>query len=768
MRKKLFVLLFSALIGMLLFIPAGAEDDCGDTETLDLPDGVYLEPFSSDIIDPVLRSELESEAIYTDDPLESSNDSGISFFDISDSSEDTDQNVELVGLTANQFITESDGTIFENIVNFEDKEDKNRSYIFNEIKNRFTFPHKGAYINLQGSCSDGEYVYYVFFVADKYEIPDGDDKDDKDDVIKDPVGLCILCGYFDEEDKFVTKKIRYTNEMVAPNCLSSADELKHGNDITYNEVRDELVILCCKDGYHNLAYSFDAAYFRDETDAIPDATRHELSCMISNIAYNRKHNKYVGGVLGDTNYFVFFDSEFHITGILNETNKLKNDVGRQAIYCDDNYLYVTYNISDTADTTTTKENVLCIFDWSGKLLKEINLDINRVYNNNNDLLGFYELEGITMLNDKVLLGFNCYFDTPNDDVKARVAHFYQYDLASEFFSVKYCMDNSTDNISTYINDPEIKTQNILHGLQTKTLKHTYKKNGYLLTGWNVYSVATGKWRYYNESTKSWGWYTAGSEPEGYVKAVYDDGVTVSQTVSAGNQVLFCAVWAETDKFYVSFDSNGGTGEKPVLDHVVHGTSTPLPKCTFKKDKIKFKGWNAYAEETGKWYYKHVTTGDKGWYTEGEQPDGYMKYVYSDGASIKQTVSKGSHVTFYAMWNEFVIYYDAGGRLISKNDIKTPSVIEYGVTKANDNDSNIELYNTNSIAGKDSVVHQAANSFDGYYQHRLEKGLWRYADENNSNPYWSANSADDLYVFTGDFVSQTGSIGEHIVFIAKWS
>ena len=46
----------------------------------------------------------------------------------------------------------------------------------------------------------------------------------------------------------------------------------------------------------------------------------------------------------------------------------------------------------------------------------------------------------------------------------------------------------------------------------------------------------------------------------------------------------------------------------------------------------------------------------------------------------------------------------------------------------------------------------------------ETMYWR---ENEGDAFWSQEENGNLYSFNGSFITQTGGVGEHILFIANW-
>lgn len=391
---------------------------------------------------------------------------------------------------------------------------------------------------------------------------------------------------------------------------------------------------------------------------------------------------------------------------------------------------------------------------------EINLETDSVslQEDGKNLISGYEIEGISILNDRIVLNFNVFWRDQNDD-NDKTTFPYLYDMSHLCFNIKYCPD---DNIENYIDNNDLISNTVIHGNSTKTLTNTYRKNGYKFAGWNLYSVETNKWRYCNRSTGDWKWCVEGTEPEGYEKGVYVEGVSVKQTVPAGTTVLFCAVWEATDKFYVSFDGNGATSGTMGNVEITYGVSTKLPANEFTKktngNDVAFVGWNPYSVETGKWYYTNSDGSVKGWYVEGEEPKGCSKKVYKDEASIKQSTNQGSHIIFFAAWNEFTIYYDSNGVLIKSAKILLPTVVNKGFSTP------VKKYDTSCISIYEDNV---PTSLNGYNQYLVESELWRYYSDTDSSIWLEESSNLPLYTYTYNSISNGLSAGRRVVFSADW-
>lgn len=106
---------------------------------------------------------------------------------------------------------------------------------------------------------------------------------------------------------------------------------------------------------------------------------------------------------------------------------------------------------------------------------------------------------------------------------------------------------------------------------------------------------------------------------------------------------------ENKKFKVKFDSNGGIGTMDDLT-IVYGQTTRLTENQFKKVGYDFVGWYAHRAYDNKWLYTNGTK--NAWCVEGEQPEGYYKFLYNNKAGIAMTTSYNNDVvTMYAQWTE---------------------------------------------------------------------------------------------------------------------
>ncbi|MBQ8620888.1 MAG: InlB B-repeat-containing protein, partial [Oscillospiraceae bacterium] len=127
-----------------------------------------------------------------------------------------------------------------------------------------------------------------------------------------------------------------------------------------------------------------------------------------------------------------------------------------------------------------------------------------------------------------------------------------------------------------------------YGVNTKLSKNTFTRNGYTFVGWTAYRTTKGQW-YYTDGTNT-GWYAEGSQPAGYTKHVYKDGVGVAKTTSVDKDLVqLYAQWTPTE-YTATFSAGEGTGSA-MSDMNFTATSTSVvPECTYVRSGYTFNGW----------------------------------------------------------------------------------------------------------------------------------------------------------------------------------
>lgn len=131
------------------------------------------------------------------------------------------------------------------------------------------------------------------------------------------------------------------------------------------------------------------------------------------------------------------------------------------------------------------------------------------------------------------------------------------------------------------------------------------------------------------------------------------------------------------QYNIKYNSNGGTGT--MNDTIVtYGIRTPLRSNQFTNNGLPFSGWHAKRTSDNKWYYTNGTY--SGWYTEGNQPTGYYKYLYSDEHIVFNTTNvNGDTITMYAQWIDikYTINFNGNGGVGSMQSID----VQYGVLQS---------------------------------------------------------------------------------------
>ncbi len=148
----------------------------------------------------------------------------------------------------------------------------------------------------------------------------------------------------------------------------------------------------------------------------------------------------------------------------------------------------------------------------------------------------------------------------------------------------------------------------------KLLKNTYKKKGYVFTGWNTKKDGEGKT--YKNSQK--------------VKNLRSEN---------GEMIILFAMWKGAP-YKVTYKGNGATSGKMKSSNYVYGKKSKLSVNKYKKKGYTFVGWNTKKNGKGK--------------------------NYKNKADIKNlTTQKNKTITLYAKWkiiNYKITYNTKGGKL----------------------------------------------------------------------------------------------------------
>lgn len=174
---------------------------------------------------------------------------------------------------------------------------------------------------------------------------------------------------------------------------------------------------------------------------------------------------------------------------------------------------------------------------------------------------------------------------------------------------------------------------------------------------------------------------------------------------------------EVNTFTVNYQSNGGSG---------HMSNTVIPfdiptatnKNAFSKSGYTFVGWHAKRDSDNKWYYEDKTTNKTGWYLEGKQPNGYIKYTYKNGSNVARTSPVNKDIVrFYAQWKEntYTIIYNSNGGTGSMDN----TIVSYGI---------ITNLRTNAFK-------RTGYTFKGWSVQRKSDSKWVYINRSTGKKAW---------------------------------
>jgi len=211
------------------------------------------------------------------------------------------------------------------------------------------------------------------------------------------------------------------------------------------------------------------------------------------------------------------------------------------------------------------------------------------------------------------------------------------------FTVKYYADEKSAKGS-------MEDTKVYYGVGTPLRKNAFTRKGYHLVGWTAYRRSDNKVCYADPTTGSPKWCTLQQlNKKGYNKYIYNDEQKTACASSIHEDVVeMHAVWSK-NTYTIHYLANYGHGTMNNTE-VDYGVTTKLAANTFTNSKKKFVGWTAYRGSDFRWIYTNPNTNAKAWYKESEAPAGWTKYIYADGASVKNlsTVNK-DHISLYAQW-----------------------------------------------------------------------------------------------------------------------
>lgn len=216
---------------------------------------------------------------------------------------------------------------------------------------------------------------------------------------------------------------------------------------------------------------------------------------------------------------------------------------------------------------------------------------------------------------------------------------------------------------------------VTYGITTRLSPNTYTPpRSKQFIGWYAHRQSDNKWYYEGETGT--GWYVEGNQPSGYTKHLYNDQARVAHTSSVNNDtVTMYAQWGPSN-YIVSFDANGGGGITVASQKLTYDVNAILSRNTFSRSGYHFIGWTALRESDNKCYFTNESKSD--WYVDGEQPEGYTKYIFDDQETVLNLSDVHNDTVYmYAQWepNSYTIIFDSNGGTGSMNSITAYSDID---------------------------------------------------------------------------------------------
>ena len=247
-----------------------------------------------------------------------------------------------------------------------------------------------------------------------------------------------------------------------------------------------------------------------------------------------------------------------------------------------------------------------------------------------------------------------------------------------------------------------------YGTTSYLRNNTFTNNNYVFAGWYVHRKSDNKWVYRSADNTDKGWYKEGSQPSGWVKALYSNGCKVSETSSVNDDTV--TMYAQWKHFTVKYYPEGGSGSMADTT-VYYDVPTNLRNNTFKKAGRHFTGWTAKRRSDNKWCYRNADDTKDGWYLEGKQPSGWVKDIYKNQNTVYHTSSVHEDIVeMHAQWGSpstYTIYYNANGGKGSMD----PTVVTYDV---------ISYLRKNTFTNNNY-------KFAGWYVHVKSDNTWFYKD-----------------------------------------
>ena len=195
-------------------------------------------------------------------------------------------------------------------------------------------------------------------------------------------------------------------------------------------------------------------------------------------------------------------------------------------------------------------------------------------------IGYYSYNGGNDVQINDFSNFNTYFDNPATfcagiNPQGNIYRYFKGEVSD--MSVEMIdPDSYTLHFDSKGGTGMMIDQVVIMGKNTTIKTNEFTKADSSFGGWNTRADGTGT-----------------SYPNNY-------NIT-SDLGNKGDVITLYATWAGSEKYYVHFNSNGGTGTMPDQNFVINGGSKPLSKNLFTRSNYEFRGWNTMPNGSGTHY-----------------------------------------------------------------------------------------------------------------------------------------------------------------------
>lgn len=304
------------------------------------------------------------------------------------------------------------------------------------------------------------------------------------------------------------------------------------------------------------------------------------------------------------------------------------------------------------------------------------------------------------------------------------------------YTVQYNKTQGTGN--------QMPNTQVIYGFAETLRPNTYTRQHYNFSGWTLFRCSDNKWQC---NDGSWQPNSNVSAHGGY-KIIKNCAKIAHSTQVNGDVIKLYAQW-QPIQFNMVFNGNGGVSYEPMSTQTIsYGVPQSLYLNEYFYSGYYFAGWIAHRLSDNKWLYINSDNTAGGWYVEGTEPEGFIKYEYSDGESVSKTSTVDNDIIMmYAQWNPnmYKIKYNSNGG--------TGSMV---FTRA--------VTNKPALL-KDNQFTKENHIFIGWYLQ-------------DSYGYWSTTHPDDWFDVipagyekrlyqSGDYVTYIAEEGDYVTAYAQW-